>query len=34
MLGAYKSDDDIQTNDIRDLALDLADCMKRNAGVK
>ncbi len=32
MLGAYKSDDDIQTNDIRDLALDLADCMKRNAG--
>lgn len=34
MFGGYKSDEDIQRNDIRDLAVDLADCMKRHAKVQ
>lgn len=29
MMGAYKSDEDIQRNDIRDLASDFADFIKR-----
>jgi len=31
MFGGYKDDEDIQSHDIYDLALDLATCIKRNA---
>lgn len=32
MFGGFMSDENVQKNDIKDLALDLADLMKRRAG--
>jgi hypothetical protein len=34
MFGGFMSDEDVQRNDIKDLAFDLADFVKRSAGAK